>query len=194
MSGVWGAPPSAARDDDGEAAPAPSPAAFPTLGGKEAAFPTLGAAAAVKTTKKKAKQTMSLADFNAGAASSAAPRAAGGGSAYRAPLGRSMGDDDIVLPTGPRARDDDEEGPPGIGGAFRDYGGDRGGAEGGRYGAWRARRRRKRFRRRRRESPANPKQAHRVAAARAAPPAALCCAPSDASAPRTTRPRRPRRR
>ncbi len=135
MTSVWGAP--AVKDEGGEEAAAPSPAAFPTLGGKESAFPTLGAAAAVKTTKKKAKQTMSLADFNAGASSTPARAAGGGGgSAYRAPVGRMGDDDNIQLPTGPRVRDDEEGGPPGIGGAFRDYGGDRGGAaEGGRYGA-----------------------------------------------------------
>ena len=77
---------------------------------------------------------MSLSDFAADGPSS------GGGGAYRAP-GRGGGgggggwgggnDDNIALPTGPSARDDDEDGrgAPGgkygderIGGAFKDYG------------------------------------------------------------------------
>ena len=60
----------------------------------------------VKVSKKKQKQTMSLADFNAGGPSATPTRAAG--SAYRAPVGRSGGDDNFVLPTGPRAREDEE--------------------------------------------------------------------------------------
>jgi hypothetical protein len=92
----------------------------------------------VKVSKKKQKQTMSLADFNAGGPSATPTRAAG--SAYRAPVGRSGGDDNFVLPTGPRAREDEEAAMGGaLGGAFRDYGGDRG--EGGKYGAPRSARR-----------------------------------------------------
>ncbi len=93
----------------------------------------------VKVSKKKQKQTMSLADFNAGGPSATPTRAAG--SAYRAPVGRSGGDDNFVLPTGPRAREDEEAAMGGaLGGAFRDYGGDRG-EGGGKYGAPRSARR-----------------------------------------------------
>ena len=82
--------------------------------------------------KKKQKQTMSLADFNASSGSATPARSTG--SAYRAPVGRSGGDDNLVLPTGPRAREDEEAAMGGaLGGAFRDYGGDREG--GGKYGA-----------------------------------------------------------
>jgi len=58
---VWTVPKADEAADDG--------AAFPSLAGKpssEAAFPTLGAAMAAPKSKKKAKQTMSLADFNSG--------------------------------------------------------------------------------------------------------------------------------
>ena len=82
--------------------------------------------------KKKQKQTMSLADFNASSGSATPSRSTG--SAYRAPVGRSGGDDNLVLPTGPRAREEEELASGGaLGGAFRDYGGDRDG--GGKYGA-----------------------------------------------------------
>ena len=128
--------------------------AFPGLGqplkkkgDDEELFPSLGAAA--KAPKKKGKPVkMSLSDFAADGPSS------GGGGAYRAP-GRGGGgggggwgggnDDNIALPTGPSARDDDEDGrgAPGgkygderIGGAFKDYGGDRGGGFGDRGGGF----------------------------------------------------------
>ena len=114
--------------------------AFPGLGEgpkkSESDFPDLGAAA--KAPKKKKGQKMSLADFDALAGGG------GGGGTYRAPGagggfgGRGGGD--IVLPTGPSARDPEEEsaGPDGrrpgqLGGAFADYGGDRG-RGGDRYG------------------------------------------------------------
>jgi len=112
-----------ATADEGE--PQPAPESFPVLGAKESAFPALGVAVKVKKTKK---QAMSLADFNA----SATPSTPGSGG-YRAPgsSGRGLPDDTfLVLPTGPRAREEGEEDSrPGLGGAFRDYGGDRGGGE-----------------------------------------------------------------
>lgn len=116
-------PPVAWATEEGEAQPAPD--SFPVLGANVNAFPTLGVAVKVKKTKK---QAMSLADFNA----SATPSTPGSGG-YRAPgsSGRGLPDDTfLVLPTGPRAREDGEEDSrPGLGGAFRDYGGDRGGGE-----------------------------------------------------------------
>ena len=123
---VWGTAAPAAptvawatQAEEDEGAP-PPPDSFPVLGAKESAFPTLGAAVKVKKTKK---QTMSLADFNLGASP-------GGG--YRAPGGsRGPDDSNLVLPTGPRAREEGEDDSrPGLGGAFRDYGGDRGGGAG----------------------------------------------------------------
>jgi hypothetical protein len=132
---AWGGPAPAAHnawaqqvEDEERNAPPPAEA-FPVLGAKEAAFPTLAVAAKVKKPKK---QTMSLADFNA-----APSTPAGGG--YRAPSSRGVPDDVLLqLPTGPRMRDpNEEEGKPGLGGAFRDYGGDRG--ETSKYGAPRRR-------------------------------------------------------
>ena len=91
--------------------------------------------------KKKKGQKMSLADFDALAGGGGG---GGGGGAYRAPGGGGgrggRGGGDIVLPTGPSARDPDEDGlgadgrrPGQLGGAFADYGGDRG-RGGDRYG------------------------------------------------------------
>lgn len=110
----------------------PRSAAERALGG-EAAFPSLGESLNIKETKaekrkkelKQARQKMTLAEFQAGDAPSAGgafrPSRAGG-PRPGAPLG-----DDILasLPTAPRARGEGEDAP--MGGAFRDYGGDRGG-------------------------------------------------------------------
>ena len=92
----------------------------------EALFPSLGDAANVKTSKKKKKATMSLADFQTGG--------------YQA---RTRPNDDQILaslPKGPSGEPEPEG--PGLGGAFNQgyggdrYGGDRygGGGGGGRYG------------------------------------------------------------
>jgi hypothetical protein len=127
---AWGAPQPgsawASQMEEKEAADGPAPVvadSFPVLGQKEEAFPTLGAA---KSAKKGKKQTMSLAEF-------AASPAGGSSGSYRAPTSRAAAPDvGLVLPTGPRARDEGEEEQRGaLGGAFRDYGGDRGGDRGG---------------------------------------------------------------
>ena len=126
---AWGASAWAQAEgkDEADASPTPVAESFPVLGAKEEAFPTLGAA---KTGGKKSKkQTMSLAEFTA---SPSPAQASGGG--YRAPSSRAVAADDsaIVLPTGPRARaEGEEEQRPSLGGAFRDYGGDRGDRYGG---------------------------------------------------------------
>lgn len=116
---AWGAPPSsgawAAQVDEeeeangGELAPVPvgGGSDFPALGGSTEAFPSLGETAATKETKKERKkrqQKMSLGAFVA--------------------AGRK--EPEIVnLPTAPRARPEgtDEKG---LGGGFKNYGGDRG--------------------------------------------------------------------
>ena len=126
-------------DDDKNKDPDPLPGsfaaqrAFPGLGEgpakSDSDFPDLGAAAKAPARKKKG-QKMSLADFDALAGG-------GGGGAYRAPGGGGgfggRGGGDIVLPTGPSARDPEEDSagadgrrPGQLGGAFADYGGDRG--------------------------------------------------------------------
>ena len=132
-------------DDDKNKDPDPLPGsfaaqrAFPGLGEgpakSDSDFPDLGTAAKAPAKKKKG-QKMSLADFDALAGG-------GGGGAYRAPGGGGFGGrggGDIVLPTGPSARDPEEDGagadgrrPGQLGGAFGDYGGDRG-RGGDRYG------------------------------------------------------------
>lgn len=85
------------------------------LGAPEEAFPDLSMAATKKESKrdKKKKQTVSLAEFQTGK------------KAYQAPK-RGPAKEEIVLPSGPRARDDDDDGNSrgGLGGAFaggRDY-------------------------------------------------------------------------
>eukprot|EP00232_Nephroselmis_pyriformis_P000817 CAMPEP_0182903486 /NCGR_PEP_ID=MMETSP0034_2-20130328/31313_1 /TAXON_ID=156128 /ORGANISM="Nephroselmis pyriformis, Strain CCMP717" /LENGTH=440 /DNA_ID=CAMNT_0025038379 /DNA_START=17 /DNA_END=1336 /DNA_ORIENTATION=+ len=119
---AWGAPTSAwsSQVEEEESA---GPAGPPTvvLGAKaddDELFPTLGAAATKPVKKKKDKgQKMNLNDFNTGKFSVRA-RAA------------TTNDDDILasLPKGPSARGpEDEELGGALGGAFRDYGGDRGG-------------------------------------------------------------------
>jgi len=135
-SGAWA---SQAEEEDTKTSFA-AERAFPGLGeplkkkdGDEL-FPSLGAAA--KAPKKKGKPVkMSLSDFAAEPVGSS-----GSSGAYRAP-GRGGGGgrwgDDVVLPTGPSARPDDEDdaqrpggmkyGDEKLGGAFKDYGGDRGG-------------------------------------------------------------------
>ena len=85
------------------------------LGAPEEAFPDLSMAATKKESKrdKKKKQTVSLAEFQTGK------------KAYQAPK-RGPAKEEIVLPSGPRAREDDDDGNSrgGLGGAFaggRDY-------------------------------------------------------------------------
>lgn len=106
-SGAW-----ASQVDEEEAAG--------TLGGPlaaaEEAFPDLSVAATTKESKrdKKKKQTISLAEFQTGKKAYAPPT-----------RGRTAVKEEIVLPSGPRARDDDDDGNSrgGLGGAFagRDY-------------------------------------------------------------------------
>jgi hypothetical protein len=86
---------------------------------------------------KAARTKMTLAEFQAGAAPGSSSGAfrpsraggAGGGS------GGLLGEDVLArLPTAPRVRADGDDSAP-MGGAFRDYGGDRGDRDrGGRYG------------------------------------------------------------
>lgn len=81
------------------------------LAAPEEAFPDLSVAATKKESKrdkKGRKQTLSLAEFQSGKKS-----------AYQAPK-RAAPKEEIVLPSGPRARDDDDEGNSrgGLGGAF----------------------------------------------------------------------------
>ena len=98
--------------------PPPAPGRFrpsaaePLSFTNERAFPSLGEAVKKKESKKdkKAKASMSLKDFLEG------------------PLKPSKPSDDAILkslPTAPRPRADDDR-PGGMGGAFQDYGGDRG--------------------------------------------------------------------
>lgn len=117
---AWGQPPKtgawAAQVDEeeeengGELAPPPA-VEFPALGGDAQAFPSLGETAGMKESKRDRKkrqvQKMSLGAFV---------------SAGRKEV------DVVNLPTAPRARaDGDEEKKDGLGGGFRNYGGDRGG-------------------------------------------------------------------
>jgi len=112
-------------------------AAERALGG-EAAFPSLGEAINIKETKadkrkkelKSARQKMTLAEFQAGDAPGGG--GGGGGGAFRPSRaggprpGAPLGDNVLAsLPTAPRARGEGDDS--GMGGAFKDYGGDRGG-------------------------------------------------------------------
>ncbi len=108
----------AEEEANGGTLEAPAVAAVPF--GHDRAFPTLGEAVKKKDSKKDKKkpQKMNLADFQ---------------TSYKPPTAarRSGGNDDQILsalPTAPRTRDDDAPASgPGLGGAFRDYGGrDRG--------------------------------------------------------------------
>ncbi|KAK9828007.1 hypothetical protein WJX81_008304 [Elliptochloris bilobata] len=124
-----------AEDKDGGLGPAQAPeklAPVPAALGGEEAFPSLGEAVTKKISKRdrKAKQTVSLKDFQSGAYK--APR----------PSAKPASDADILasLPSGPRVRDDDDV-RPSMGGAFHEYGGDRGRGDregdrerGGRFG------------------------------------------------------------
>ena len=82
-----------------------------TLAAPEEAFPDLASAATKKESKrdKKKKQTISLAEFNTGKKAYAPPT-----------RGRTAAKEEIVLPSGPRAREDDDDGNSrgGLGGAF----------------------------------------------------------------------------
>ena len=106
-SGAW-----ASQVDEEEAAGTlGNPLAAP-----EEAFPDLAVAATKKQSKrdKGKKQTVSLAEFQTGKKAYAPPT-----------RGRTAAKEEIVLPSGPRARDDDDDGNSrgGLGGAFagRDY-------------------------------------------------------------------------
>eukprot|EP00898_Chlorokybus_atmophyticus_P006222 jgi/Chlat1/6600/Chrsp46S06096 len=98
-------------------------------------FPTLESAAeAAKKGKKKKATKLSLSEFATLDASgkfrpSAARMAAAGGGGP-ALMSRHDRDDDIdlsMLPKGPSSKPDEDAGGPGLGGAFKDYGGYRGG-------------------------------------------------------------------
>jgi hypothetical protein len=129
------------------AAPVAPPAPTAFLAGKARAadddFPDLAAAAKVKESKKdkkkkesKNKQTLSLTDF----LKSDVGGVGGGGGAFRPSRGGGLGggggggsgggDVDLLsLPTAPRPRVEGEERPErGMGGGFREYGGNREGA------------------------------------------------------------------
>ena len=119
---------------DGEEEEAPAPPALPAFAAEES-FPSLGEAAKVAPPTKKDKKkggkpkAMSLADFNTGAYK--APVPAGGGGAYRAGAGYGRpkpNDDEILnmLPKGPSGYSQ-EDSSGGIGGGFKEYGGNRGG-------------------------------------------------------------------
>ena len=91
--------------------PASPAAAFPALGGDQS-FPSLGEVASMKETKKDRKkktvQKMPLGAFVAAGA-------------------KARDTSDVSLPTAPRARtDEEEEKSRGLGGGFKNYGGDRG--------------------------------------------------------------------
>lgn len=120
---AWGAKPTAGawatqvdeeeEENGGELAPVPAAAVqqFPALGGDKKAFPSLGETATLKDTKKERKkrqvQKISLGAFVA--------------------AGKKKEPEVINLPTAPRARsDNDEEKRDGLGGGFKNYGGDRG--------------------------------------------------------------------
>eukprot|EP00891_Asterochloris_glomerata_P000031 jgi/Astpho2/31/fgenesh1_pg.00001_%23_15_t len=119
MSNPWASvKPAGAWSDQVEEAEASGSLA----GAPDEAFPDLSTAATIKDSRKekKKKQTMSLADFQAGPKASYKPPSA----SSRARTAKT--DDDIVLPTAPKPRDDDDDGRgPGLGGAFardgRDY-------------------------------------------------------------------------
>lgn len=107
-SGAW-----ASQVDEEEAAGTlGNPLAAP-----EEAFPDLAVAATKKQSKrdKGKKQTVSLAEFQTGKKAAYAPPT----------RGRTAAKEEIVLPSGPRERDDDDDGNSrgGLGGAFagRDY-------------------------------------------------------------------------
>lgn len=98
------------------------------VGGQDVfAFPSLGDAVSAKPQKKKKGQTFSLSEITVGK--------------YVGPGGKARGavvndttklttEEMMMLPTGPRARSDDEQGEVGaLGGGFRDYGGNRGGGD-----------------------------------------------------------------
>ncbi len=98
------------------------------VGGQDVfAFPSLGDAVSAKPQKKKKGQTFSLSEITVGK--------------YVGPGGKARGavvndttklttEEMMMLPTGPRARSDDEQAEVGaLGGGFRDYGGNRGGGD-----------------------------------------------------------------
>ncbi len=110
---------------DGEEEEAPTPV-LPAFAAEES-FPSLGDAAkqpppSKKGKKKGSESKMSLANFNAGGFNAPA-----GGGAYRAGPGRPTNDKALVdmLPKGPAGYAQEDTG--GLGGAFKEYGGNRGG-------------------------------------------------------------------
>lgn len=111
----------------------PPPPVLPAFA-QEESFPTLGAAASMPQPTKKDKKKggkpakMSLADFNSGATTGSYKARGPSGGAYSSGYGRSKpNDDDILsqLPKGPAGYVQEEQG--GIGGGFKEYGGNRGG-------------------------------------------------------------------
>mmetsp|Transcript_14231 Transcript_14231/g.40330 ORF Transcript_14231/g.40330 Transcript_14231/m.40330 type:complete len:466 (-) Transcript_14231:235-1632(-) len=121
------------RVDGEEEAPPPPP----VLAGGTAAFPSLGDAAAMPQPTKKEKKKggkpakMTLADFNSGTYKPPAQAS----STYSSSRRRGeVRDEDLLnmLPKGPAGYDPAEQGGNRLGGAFKTYGGDRGGGYGDR--------------------------------------------------------------
>lgn len=100
-------------------------------GVKEEAFPSLGESLTTKPSKKKNKpQTLSISEIMTG-------KYVGPGGKQRSSYTESQKltpQELMLLPTGPRERTDDEAPAGGLGGGFRDYGGNRGGDRGDRGG------------------------------------------------------------
>jgi len=114
--GVWGKPAGGAWADDVDEQEHAGTLAGPPLALKEEAFPSLSAAAKEAPKKKGKGKTLPLGAFLAGAERGGA---------------RAAADEKAILLNLPKAssgapREEREGG--GLGGAFRDYGGDRGGA------------------------------------------------------------------
>jgi hypothetical protein len=112
---VWGKPQGAWADDVDEQEQSGNLAAPTVPMGKEDAFPSLAAAAKEPAGKKKKAKAVPLGAFLGGSASAAA---------------RSAVDEKSILlslPKGSSGLPKEERESGGLGGAFRDYGGDRGG-------------------------------------------------------------------
>ncbi|CAN5962269.1 unnamed protein product, partial [Sphagnum jensenii] len=103
------------------------------VGGQDVfAFPSLGDAVSAKPQKKKKGQTFSLSEITVGKYVGPGGKARGGVVTDTTKL---TTEEMMMLPTGPRARSDDEQAEVGaLGGGFRDYGGNRGGGGGDRGG------------------------------------------------------------
>ena len=111
-SGAWATQVDEEEEENGGIlAPIPAASAVPALGGDQS-FPSLGEVASMKETKKDRKkktvQKMPLGAFVAAGA-------------------KARDTSDVSLPTAPRTRtEEEEEKSRGLGGGFKNYGGDRG--------------------------------------------------------------------